>query len=324
MKRTKKIIPAVMLCESFTNRSNILVMMNNAQNERERKQTSPYAKVGRIAGQTIRGWLRHAMEKLLLENGVSVCHPLSSISIRGGNSSKRNQEYYDRDLSLGYHPRGECAEEGGCLIYQLFGDLNIPGNLIVPSAYFYPTTTGNGSATTGMNKVFGSIGGGRVELTHVSPRARDRSHQTYMSMETVVGVMIETPLNLILVNENPAHEVVLLKALEYLKVLNQEYEFDHLLGGMRGQGYGRAAILPKVKMKKPTKDPSSADEEDTSETDETDEEAARYRIQFKLTKKRRERLEREFQSVLAQEKVKFPLPFEPKASVKEKSEEVSS
>lgn len=299
MKNNKLVIPSILLCESFTNRSNVLVMVGQAKNERDRRQTSPFAKVGRIAGQTIRGWIRHAMEKLLLLNGVSVCHPISKISA----TSDRNKDYFKRDLVVGYHSRGECADQGGCLLYQIFGDLDAPGNLIVPSAYFYPTTSGNGTITKEINKIFGSVGRGRIELTHSSPRARAKSHQTYMSMETIVGVMIKAPVNLVLIQNNRVHEIVLLKTLEFLKVMNQEYQYDYLLGGMRGQGYGRAALLPmekKTKKKKATqKSLTSSEEMDKSE------EVTGYKIQFKLIKPQSEKLEAEFQTIITKEKTKF-------------------
>jgi hypothetical protein len=317
MNAQKQIIPATLLCESFTNRSNVLVMVGQAKSERDRRQTSPYAKVGRIAGQTLRGWIRHAMEKLLIQNGVSVCHPISKISVTGGNSSKRNRDYYAADLTLGYHSRGDCADQGGCLLFQMFGDLDVSGNLIVPSAYFYPTTTGNGTATTEINKVFGSVGGGRIELTHCSPRARANSYQTYMSMETIVGVMIKAPINLILIEANRAHEVVLLKTLEFLKTMNQNYEFDHLLGGMRGQGYGRAALLPmvqKTKRKQAKQESLRSDEKNVPP-----EKVTGYKIQFDLTKSQSESLEREFQSIIREEQEKFPSETQNEISLNEGS-----
>jgi len=69
-----KVIETVFLAESVTTRANNLVMINNAKNEADRKKMSPFAKLGRVAGQSIRGWIRHAMEKLLIQQGVSVCH----------------------------------------------------------------------------------------------------------------------------------------------------------------------------------------------------------------------------------------------------------
>ena len=321
MRNTRQVIQATLLCESFTNRSNILVMINHAKNERDRKLTSPYAKVGRVSGHTIRGWLRHAMEKLLIESGVSVCHPLPRISVSGGNSSKRNREYFTRDLALGYHARGECADQGGCLIYQIFGDLSVPGNLIVPSAYFYPTTTGNGTATKELNMLFGSVGGGRVEIAHCSPRARAQSHQTYMSIETVVGVMIKAPLNLILVEANPEHQVVIQKAMEFLKVMNQEYQYDFLLGGMRGQGYGRAAILPmKPKTARGARktDQTTPDANEQVEPQDTGNNGG-YTIQFKLTKPQSEKLEQKFQTIIVNEVAKFPLSRKEEVKVQEVS-----
>lgn len=304
MNRKKKIISTTLLCESFTNRSNILVMVGHAKNERDRKQTSPFVKVGRVGGQTIRGWIRHAMEKLLISNGVSVCHPISRISA----TSDRNKEYFKEDLAVGYHSRGDCADRGGCLIYQLFGDLDFPGNLIVPSAYFYPTTTGNGTATKDLNRVFRSIGGGRIELAHVSPRARAQSHQTYMSMETIVGIMIKAPMELVLIEENPDHEIALLMTLEFLKKANQDYEYDHLLGGMRGQGYGRAALLPMVKKssKKKTRQTLLSEEEIDEEKEEEETESG-YKIQFELTRPQSTKLEAAFQALISREKAKFQI-----------------
>jgi len=295
----KKIIQAVLLCESFTNRSNVLVMFNHAKNELERKHISPFAKIGRISGQSLRGWLRHAIEKLLLQHGVSVCHPLAQMSV----TSDRNKKYYtEEDLTLGYHPRGSCADEGGCLVYQMFGDLDAPGNLVTPSVYFYPTTTGDGTATKEINKVFGTIGGGRIEITHCSPRARKNTHQTYMAIESAAGVMIKAPIHLILKGGNKDHEVVLLKALEFLKTMVQGYEFDFLLGGMRDQGYGRAAILPMVPKKKKSRSKTLVPEEE-----DANENNGSLTIQFKLKNTDATKLDADFLAIVEKEKTRFPV-----------------
>ncbi len=102
-----KVINTVFLAESVMTRSNILVMVSHPKSEAERKSQSPFSKLGRIGGQTIRGWLRHAVEKLLLQNGISVCHPLCTISI----TADRNKDYFRNDLLRGYHPRGECSDD---------------------------------------------------------------------------------------------------------------------------------------------------------------------------------------------------------------------
>lgn len=301
MVNGKKIIETVLLCESFTNRSNVLVMFNHPRNELERKRITPFAKVGRLSGQTLRGWLRHAVEKLLLQQGVSVCHPLTRISV----TSARNKKYYnEEDLPLGYHPRGACAEEGGCLVYQMFGDLNVPGNLVTPSVYFYPTSSGDGAATKEINKVFGSVGGGRLEITHCSPRARKNTHQTYMSMETVAGVMIKAPVNLILKDGNEDHELLLLKALDFLKTMVQGYEFDFLLGGMRDQGYGRAAILPMMRESRKSKKDDQIPQEGGNDQKEG---KGPLKIQFKLKKADAEKLDFGFLTVIEKEKARFPI-----------------
>ena len=297
-----KVIDAVFLAESVTTRSNVLVMINQAKNELERKKMSPYAKLGRVSGQSIRGWLRHALEKLLLQNGVSVCHPLLKVSV----TADRNKEYYQRDLALGYHARGECKATGGCLVHQMFGDLDLPGNLVVPSILFFPTTTGDGSATKNVNKLFGTVGGGRLEVVHNSPRCRSQTHQVYMAIETLAGVMIEAPVKLVLRTPNKNHEIVLLKALEYLKTMVQGCDFDYLLGGMRTSGYGKAAILP-LETKKPKRKNKSLIPEEEAEVEEESPESAKLAIQFELKDAEAAKLEAEFQDVIDKEKVKFPI-----------------
>jgi hypothetical protein len=141
---------------------------------------------------------------------------------------------------MGYHPRGACKNEGGCIIYNLFGDLDKPGNLIVPSAYFYPA---NSSYLKNHEKIFGSIGTGRLEIIRNSPRARSNSHTPYMTGETIGGIMIQSPLNLILRDDNEDQRVLILKTLKYLYEKNVNFDFPYLLGGNRGNGYGRAVLV---------------------------------------------------------------------------------
>jgi hypothetical protein len=210
---------------------------------------------------------------------VSVCHPLAENSI----TSERNKEYYQRDLALGYHPRGDCRDRGGCIIYNMFGDLDKLGNLMVPSVFFFPTSKGNSAATKNVNKLFNSVGGGRLEVINTSPRARAKTHQTYMTFEAVTGVMIEAPIKLILHEEDEDQEVLLFKTLEYLKEVMQEYDKDHMLGGMRNEGYGRAGILP-VEIK-----------------------GSDLKVQFKLTKAEAAKLDKKFEGVISKEKTKFSL-----------------
>lgn len=304
-----KIIDTVFLAESVTTRSNTLVLITNAKNEADRKKQSPFAKIGRIGGQSIKGWLRHAMAKLLLSNGISVCHPLNRISA----TAERNKEYFETDLALGYHSRGECRSSGGCLIYQLFGDLDHPANLMTKSVYFYPSTSGNGTATTNLNKAFGSVGSGRVEIINSSPRCQGETHRVYLTVEHISGVAIEAPLKLILRQPNPTHEIVLLKTLDFVNLMVQNDEFDFLIGGMRTQGYGRAKVLPLIpKKSKATKRKKAEEnlselepEENGSEAEET---ARSYKIQFKYKKEDAAELEEKFQNIVIQEKAKFPIP----------------
>jgi hypothetical protein len=299
-----KVIDYEFLGESVTTRSNNLVLITHAKNEMDRKKQSPFAKLGRIGGQTLRGWLRHAIEQLFLQNGVSVCHPLNTISV----TADRTRPYFQDDVAAGYHSRGDCKAAGGCPIYNLFGDLEQPGNLMVQSVYFFPTTSGDGTVTKNVNKVFASMGSGRVEVINNSPRCRTKTHLVFMTVEHLAGVMIEAPFKLILRQPNPSQEIIIAKGLEFLTKMVQEYQFDFMLGGMRSAGYGRAAVLPvePKKAKKRSKNGAS-DEAVEDQGDAGDEEAKGYKIQFSMKKEDAENLEKEFQQLVALERTKFPI-----------------
>ncbi|MHA1651753.1 MAG: hypothetical protein ACTSYB_16290 [Candidatus Helarchaeota archaeon] len=251
--------------------------------------------------------MRHAVEKLLLQNGISVCHPLSTISI----TADRNKDYFRNDLLKGYHPRGECKAEGGCLIYQMFGDLDHPGNLMVSSVYFYPTTTGSGTITKNINKLFSGVGSGRLEVINNSPRCRSQSHQVYLTVENLAGVMIEAPLKLILRNPERDQEILLMKTLEFLKIKVQQNEFAFLLGGMRTAGYGKGAILPlKPKKTRKARNKSLLPERNSEEDEPKKNNTGTYTIQFNLTNAETARLERDFQELVERWRAKFPLKKE--------------
>lgn len=306
-----KTIDTVFLAESVTTRSNTLVMITNPKNEADRKKQSPFAKVGRVPGQSIKGWLRHAMSKLLIDQGVSVCHPLSEVSV----TAERNKEYFEQDLAIGYHSRGSCQANGGCLIYQLFGDLNKPANLMTKSVYFYPSTSGNGTATTNLNKAFGTVGSGRIEIINSSPRCQKETHLVFLTVEHVSGVAIEAPLKLILRQSNPDYEIVVLKTLDYLNTMVQNEEFDFLLGGMRSSGYGRAKVLPLIPKKAKTNKTKTGETEISElETDgngsEAEESAKGYKIQFKYKKEEAANLDEKFQKIAIREREKFPIKSE--------------
>jgi len=303
-----KVIKTVFLAESVTTRSNNLVMITHPKNSTERKKMSPYSKVGRVGGQSIRGLLRKGMESLLLENKISVCHPLSKISITGD----RNKDYYEEDLSLHYHGRGECTkiDPNGCILYRLFGDLDRFSNIVTPSIYFYPTTSGNGTATKNINKLFGSVGGGLLGIINNSPRSRKHSHRTYMTTEHVAGVMIEAPLNIILREYDPNQETVILKTLEYIKNKALEGDVNYFLGGMRSAGYGRSAMLPlklKKKRKSKTKKNQKSLVEENGKDQDEEIKANSYRLQFSMTTEEERDLNEKFKKVIEEEKIKFPL-----------------
>ncbi len=233
-----KTINVVFLCESITTRQDLFVTFGNSHGIFDQKKLSGYTKLGRIPGKTLKGWLRHGMEKLLLKMGISICHPLPANTI----TNERNKKYYKEDMAIGYHPRGECEKQGGCPIYNMFGDLDKPSNLIVPSVYFYPSV-GGGTMAANINKIFGSVGRGRIEIDHESPRKRSNSFQTYMSNETIVGTYIEAPWNLVIREDNELHEILILKTLEYLFEKNTNSDMTFMVGGQRTAGCGRAVAV---------------------------------------------------------------------------------
>ncbi|MHA1269822.1 MAG: RAMP superfamily CRISPR-associated protein [Candidatus Helarchaeota archaeon] len=223
------------ISESISTSTDIYARFNSSKGIQDQKIISSFVKLGRLPSSSIRGWIRHAMEKLLLKHGISICHPLPENVM----TAKTNQKRLEADLKLGYHPRASCIKQGGCILYKIFGDLNVPSTLIIPSIYFYPAKN---SQFKNHQKIF-NIGNGRIELERNSPRARIDGVGTYMTSESPVGIYIESPFTVILRDGCEAYEPILLKTFEFLseKVLNWEYEF--LLGGKRSFGFGRAVIV---------------------------------------------------------------------------------
>ncbi len=216
-----KILNFRFLSKSMTFRQDIYTNYQKSQGANDQKSLSNFVKYGRIPASSLKGCLRHGMEKMLLECGISICHPLPQNTI----TNKRNKEIYEKDLMLGYHPRGACAENGGaCPILDLWGDLDRPGKIIVPSIFFYPSQ-GGGAAMKNISKVFGEVGTGRVEIERNSPRCRSDLHKTYMTTETVVYAIIDAPLTIVLKDDDELFEVLIYKTLEFLYEKNQNY-FD--------------------------------------------------------------------------------------------------
>lgn len=296
-----KVLECMFLAKAVSNRSINLVMINAPKNDADRKKMTPYAKVGRLGGQSIRGWIRFGLERLLIENGVSPCHPLAENSITGS----RNKEYFKEDSSAGYHPRASCASNGngGCLVFKLFGHLNAPGNLLTSGVFFYPTTTGNGTATKDINRFFGDVGSGRVDIIQSSPRKRKGSHQVYLTTQTLVATMVRAPLKLVFHTPDPNQEIVVLKTLDYINQKVKDCEYDFLFAGLRNQGYGFAGIVPIIEKKsKKNKVKDSQDESDDEASS-----SENHKLQFKRTKKEASELNAEFARIMEEERKKFPL-----------------
>jgi len=175
--------------------------------------------------------------------------------------------------------------------------------------------------TRNINKLFGGVGSGRLEVINNSPRCRSQTHQVYLTVENLAGVMIEAPLKLILREPDRDQEVLLLKTLEFLKIKAQQNEFEFLLGGMRTSGYGKGAILPiKPKKTRKTRNKSLLSEEDTEIMSPKDENLKTYTIQFKLKAAEAGKLEAAFQDAVKRWREKFPINQEEPPEDEEKEE----
>ena len=234
-----QVIHTTFLAESITTRSNIFVKFGKSQGIEDQKTLSSFTKLGRVNSESIKGWLRYNLEQMLLEYGVSPCHCLP----RNVMTAERNKIAYEKDLALGYHERASCVDKGKCLVLKLYGTLDMPGNLIIPSCYYYPAN--NGAITKNHNKLFGSIGIGRTEIVNSSPRVRHNGHQPYLTTEKIVGTAIQAPLKLILRKKDEKQHVLLIKLLEYIhgKLTGDNYSFENMLGGGRTNGHGRCVLV---------------------------------------------------------------------------------
>ncbi|MHA1271768.1 MAG: hypothetical protein ACTSPY_18420 [Candidatus Helarchaeota archaeon] len=230
-----RILNFTIIIESVSTRNDIFVKFDKSKGIQDQKTLSNFIKLGHVPSTTLRGWIRHAMEILLIKNGLSICHPLPKNTI----TAERNKKMYAKDIELGYHPKGSCIKNGGCIIYRLFGDLNVPSNIIIPPVFFYPAKN---SIFKNIDKIFG-IGTGRMEITRSSPRIRSNSHGMYMTTESTTGVYVEAPFKIILRDGAEEFEPIIIKTMEYLFSEVMNWNYDHLLGGFRSFGHGRAVVI---------------------------------------------------------------------------------
>ncbi|MHA1381671.1 MAG: RAMP superfamily CRISPR-associated protein [Candidatus Helarchaeota archaeon] len=237
-----KILKFVLLSKAITCRQDVFVNFKRSRGIDDQKNMSPIIKYAGIPPTSIRGLLRHATEKKLALHGIGSCHPLPSNTV----VIERNREYYDNDFMNNpcYHPRGDCIDIYGeaCPVLDLFGTLDRPGKIMTPPIFFYPAGTGGASAKN-ISKIFGGIGTGRVEIIRNSPRCRENTHRVYLTGETVAFTLINAPFNIILPDSNEDYEILIYKMLEFLVEQNLMFNKNFYLGGMRGFGFGRVAIV---------------------------------------------------------------------------------
>ena len=272
------------IADSINTRSDMFVRFGPSKGIEDQKTLSNFTKLGRVSGSSIRGYLRHGVEKLLLREKISVCHPLPANVI----VNERNKKIYERDLRLGYHARNSCSDRNYCLLFQMFGDIGVPSNVLINSVYFYPTGNG-GTITKNHNKIFSNIGKGRLELNRNSPRSRSDGHSPFMTLESISATMIEAPFKLILREKNETHRIVLLKALEFLFEQNVNSNFTFMLGGHRSSGSGKAVIVF---------------------TNENGNYISKSRNVLGIKKEDAEEIDRKFKEIVKIEREKFPITEE--------------
>ena len=181
---------------------------------------------GTIPPFSLSGWLRHGMEKVVQEHGQTACHPGES------NANFRKDGVYARDLDAGYHPKGDCLEDGnGCVILDLFGGFSDqPGKVMRHPVQFSPVRS---SVDYTRGQAEGHYR--RVNRNIVSRNAGD-NREPLRNVEFDLVANLDGCWKLTFRESKPEFLGLLAEAIEYLQAHNTE--FMHQLGGARNFGGG--------------------------------------------------------------------------------------
>jgi hypothetical protein len=166
------------------------------------------------------------MEAVVQKRGHTVCHPGES------DANFRKADVYERDLEAGYHPKGECLENGDeCIVLDVFGGFaNRPGTLLrrpitfspVRSVVAYPRGEAEGHYR-------------RLNRNVVS-RAPENDREPLRNTEVDAIANLDGCWHLTFRERDPAYVGLLVEAIRYLST--HRTDFDHQLGGARNFGAG--------------------------------------------------------------------------------------
>ena len=183
---------------------------------------------GIIPAFSLSGWLRHGMEKVVQERGGTACHPGEA------NANFRKDGVYSRDLDAGYHPKGDCIDDGdskGCVIHDLFGGFdNRPGKLMRRPIQFSPVRSS-------VDYTRGQAEGHYRRLNrNVVSRNDADGREPLRNSELDAVANLDGTWHLSFREVKPEFIALLAEAVEYLDAHNTD--FMHQLGGARNFGGG--------------------------------------------------------------------------------------
>ncbi|MFC6614841.1 hypothetical protein ACFQAS_07695 [Halopenitus salinus] len=181
---------------------------------------------GIIPAFSLSGWLRHGMEKVVQERGGTACHPGEA------NANFRKDGVYNRDLDAGYHPKGDCLEDGnGCVILDLFGGFgNRPGKVMRRPIQFSPVRS---SVDYTRGQAEGHYR--RLNRNVVSRNPEDNREPLRNAELDAVG-NFDGAWHLSFREIKPEFVALLAETIDYLDA--HKTDFMHQLGGARNFGGG--------------------------------------------------------------------------------------
>ena len=182
---------------------------------------------GIIPSFSLSGWLRHGMERVVQEYGGTACHPGES------NANFRRADVYDRDLEVGYHPKGACLDDhdDGCVILDLFGGFeNRPGKVMRRPIAFSPIRSS-------VDYTRGEAEGHYRRLNrNVVSRNQTDNRVPLRNVELDAVANLDGCWHLSFREVTPEFVGLLVEAIEYLN--DHRTDFMHQLGGARNFGGG--------------------------------------------------------------------------------------
>lgn len=181
---------------------------------------------GIIPAFSLSGWLRHGMERVVQDRGGTACHPGEA------NANFRREGIYERDLDSGYHPKGECGENGEkCVVLDLFGGFNSqPGKVMRRPIQFSPVRSS-------VDYTRGQAEGHYRRLNrNVVSRNQGDSRTPLRNTELDAVANLDGAWQLSFRESKPEFLGLLAEAVEFLDT--HRTEFMHQLGGQRNFGAG--------------------------------------------------------------------------------------